>query len=111
MQDERSAGASNDTNLLNHILIDMRLLDLSLLEALTNQTLERKSTSPERVGMTFEDLVYSYRLERKKLIMKLADEIRSGNVEEEAGGVLLSRILELPEFQEERQRGNVQIVI
>ena len=109
MQDERGIGEKEDTKLLNHTLINMRLLDLTLLERLTNHAIDNSDFLVRDYDEAFEILVSQYREERKMIIDTLVDEIRSGKVETDAGEVLLSRILELPEFIEERAWGSVVI--
>jgi len=108
MQDERTGNENYDTILLNRILINLRLLDMNLLEKLTNQVLENKGHQ-EPESKTFDSLVTTYRKERKDIIASLVDEIRRGNVEQDAGEVLLSHILDLPDFEEEKQRDSIVI--
>ena len=92
--DERRSEVSSQTRMLNGYLIDLRLLDLDLLEDLVTATRD-----DEAEQVTFNMAVAKYTVRRKGLITSLQNDLVAGRVSDaDAVETLLAHISEIPGF-------------
>lgn len=76
LADEKTGSISPETTLLNHYLIELRLLDLSMLEELVSSSKE----TGQDYDTAFNSTILNFKSNRKNIIEQLYEDLNTGRI-------------------------------